>query len=323
MLPRNTRKAKRVMLQGHAIPAQGPLRVAVLGAGAAGLSSAVLLSQAHQVVLQDNDSLKVHMVNAGLSPYQDRELQHWLECRALKLRATLYPRDAIEYADVVLLGIPTNYIEWAHTVDTAELDRAIKLVQSINPQALMVIESAVPVGYTRLKSAALNCRNLMVCPAALRPGQIMRDRLHPKLLTVGERSARAQWLVQLLTEGAESPPGQVFCCGSAEAEALELLRQRYLITRSTPSRQELTRYAQKQSLAIEELVRGLGLLVDNERHRHMQAMPDRSAFAHTGVWQQPARPLVQHPDDSDEPPRSLCWPGPNSPPVNRSIGEYI
>lgn len=322
MLPHDARTAEQVMLQRQAIPAHAPLRVAVLGASAAGLSSAVLLSQTHQVVLQDDDSLKVHMVNAGVSPYQDRDLQHWLECRALKLRATLYPRDAIEYADVVLLGIPTHYIEWAHTVDTAELDRAIKLVQSINPQALMVIESTVPVGYTRLKSAALNCRNLMVCPAALSPGQIMRDRLHPQLLTIGERSARAQWLAQLLTEGAQNPPGQVFCCGSAEAEALELLRQRFLITRSTPSRQELTRYAQKQSLAIEELIRGLDLLVGNERRRQMPAMPDRSAFAHTGVWHQPARPPVQHPDDNDEPPRSLCWPGPSSPPVNRSIGEY-
>lgn len=281
MVPHRAPTAEMALRHGQATPAHGHLRVAVLGASAAGLSSAVLLSQTHQVVLQDNDSLKVHMVNAGLSPYQDRDLQHWLECRPLKLRATLYPRDAIEHADLVLLGVPTHYIEWAHTVDTAELDRAIEQVQTINPQAPTVIESTVPVGYTRLKRAALNGRNLLVCPAALRPGQIMRDRLNPQLLTIGERSARAQWLAQLLTEGAQQPPEQVFCCGSAEAEALELLRQRYLITRTTPSLQELTRYAQKQSLAIEELIHGLDLLVGNERHRQTRAMPDHAARART------------------------------------------
>lgn len=302
----------------HAAPATGSLRVAVLGASAAGLSSAVLLSQTHQVVLQDTDSLKVHMVNAGLSPYQDRDLQHWLEYRPLKLRATLYPRDAVEHADLVLLSIPTHYIEWAHTVDTAELDRAIEQVLTINPHALMVIESTVPVGYTRLKKATLNCHNLMVCPAALRPGQVMWDRLHPQLLTIGERSTRAQWLAQLLMEASNQPKGQVFCCGSAEAEALELLRQRFLINRTTPSLEELARYARKQSLCIDELTRGLRLQADNEHQRYPATGPARADPGGRKPGASPWRTAVANT-------ATLTRAGhhPAGHPVNRSIGEHL
>lgn len=244
--------------------AQAPLRMAVVGASPAGLSSAVMLAQKHHVVLQDASSLLVHMINAGLSPYKDPELQHWLEYQPLNLRATLYPWDAIQGAQIVLVGLPTDYIDWAHTVDTATLDHTLEQVLTISPQALVVIESTVPVGYTRTRMAALQSSNLMVCPAALRPGKIMRDRLRPKLMVVGERSSRARWLAQLLSDPAQHAPHRVLYCGSAEAEALELLRQRFLITRSVPTHEELARYAKKQLLDLDELSQGLQQFRDLE-----------------------------------------------------------
>lgn len=259
---------------------QAPLRVAVVGASPVGVSSAVMLAQRHHVVLQDACSQMVHMINAGLSPYKDQELQHWLEYRPLHLRATLYPWDAIQGAQLVLLGLPTDYIDWAHTVDTATLDHTLEQVLTISPQALVVIESTVPVGYTRTRMAALQSSNLIVCPAALRPGKIMRDRLRPKLMVVGEHSYRAQWLAQLLSDPAQRAPHRVLYCGSAEAEALELLRQRFLITGSLPTPEELARYAKKQLLDLDELDQGLQQLRDMERQQQALRPATESGASH-------------------------------------------
>jgi len=168
-----------------------PLKIGVIHANDTGLSIAVALAQHHEVVLYDPDSETVHQVNAGLSPVDDPTIRHYLEYKSLNLRATLYRHDALRDADLILITTPTTFIEWAKAVDTSALDAMVRSVQDINPQALTVIESTSPVGYTRARSLQSGHDNLIAAPAFVRPKRALKDRLYPSRFVVGERSDRA------------------------------------------------------------------------------------------------------------------------------------
>lgn len=236
-----------------------PLKIGVIHANDTGLSIAVALAQHHEVVLYDPDSETVHQVNAGLSPVDDPTIRHYLEYKSLNLRATLYRHDALRDADLILITTPTTFIEWAKAVDTSALDAMVRSVQDINPQALTVIESTSPVGYTRARSLQSGHDNLIAAPAFVRPKRALKDRLYPSRFVVGERSDRGRGYAQLLQSCSLLPHVPVLLTGSAEAEAIQLFSLRRLVSGEEVSAADITRYARQHQLDAKHLFQGLDI----------------------------------------------------------------
>lgn len=234
-----------------------PLKIAVIDAGRVGLSSAIVLAQKHHVALQDDETSRVHMVNAALSPHNEPDMALYLEYRALNLRATLYRGDAVENADLVIIATPTRFDESSGTVDTGHIDRVIQSVCTLNTRAPLVIESTVPVGYTLRTAQRLQCSRLMVAPALLRPGRIMHDRLNPSRLVVGDTSLQGQAFAQLLQPAAAQEHAPTVFTGPSEAEAIQLFAQKQLRTGHPASAVELGYYAERHGLCLAQLQAGL------------------------------------------------------------------